>query len=221
VLVALGGFALLTTWLIGPILGLGATARSGDMPPVTRQTNKQGIPVRMLLFQGVVATLVSLAYVFMPSVNQAYWLLSAITVLLLCITYMLMFAAVIKLRITRPEVPRAFKIPGGMAGVWLVGGLGFFSAAFTFIVGLFPPSGMELFKPGSGMHEEVATFLSSAVSKKIAEVVAVDIVNALPTVVYVLIILLGTAVLALPPLVLLKFKKDSWKVSASTPDTPS
>jgi amino acid transporter len=211
VLLALGGFALLTTWLIGPILGLGVTARAGDLPPVTRKVNKHGIPVRMLLFQALLATVVSLVYVVFPSVNQAYWVLSAITVMLLSLTYMLVFAAVIKLRITQPDVPRAFKIPGGLPGVWIVAGLGFLSAAFTFVVGIFPPTNMGLFKLSKQFDPEVATFLSSAVSKKIAEVVAIDLGKTLPTLGYALVILLGTALLALPPLLFLKLRKPSWK----------
>jgi amino acid transporter len=214
ILISLGGFALLTTWLIGPILGLGVTAQSGDMPPITRKENKKGIPVFMLLLQGGITTLVSLVYVVSKSVNQAYWVLSSITVLLLCITYMLLFAAVIRLRITQPDVPRAFKIPGGMVGVWIVGGLGFLASLFTFIVGFFPPTGMELFKAPTQYSGEVATFLSSAVSKKLAETVSLDMLTALPTAVYLLVILAGTALLALPPLLFLKLKKPSWKEGA-------
>ncbi|MCL5432907.1 MAG: APC family permease [Patescibacteria group bacterium] len=137
-LLTVGGLALLINWLVGPVLGLGVTSAAGDMPPVTRRLNKQGVPTGMLLIQGFIATIVSLAYVFSSSVNQAYWILSALTVMLLCITYMLVFAAVIRLRITQPKTPRPFKIPGGMFGIWIVGGVGFLSTAFTFIVGCFP-----------------------------------------------------------------------------------
>jgi len=211
ILISLGGFALLTTWLIGPILGLSATARDGDMPPITRKANSKGIPVFMLIFQGVVTTVISLVYVISKSVNQAYWVLSAMTVMLLCITYMFVFAAVIRLRITQPDVSRAFRIPGGMIGVWIIGGLGFLSVLFTFFVGMFPPTGMELFKAPTQYSAEIATFLSSALSKKVAEVVAIDMVNAMPTVTYMLVILIGTALLSLPPLLFMTFKKASWK----------
>ncbi len=138
VLISLGGLALLTNWLVGPALGLGVTSAAGDMPPFTRKLNKEGIPTGMLIIQGVIATGISLLYVFSPSVNQAYWILSALTVMLLCITYMFIFAALIKLRISQPDTPRAFKIPGGLMGVWIVGGLGFFSSAFTFVIGCLP-----------------------------------------------------------------------------------
>ncbi|KFC07099.1 putative glutamate/gamma-aminobutyrate antiporter [Trabulsiella guamensis ATCC 49490] len=210
ILVALGGFALLTTWLIGPILGLNVTAHSGDMPPFTRKLNKRGVPVFMLVFQGIIATMLSLLYVVLPSVNQAYWILSAITVLLLSITYMLLFAAAIILRIRQPDVPRAFRIPGGMVGMWIVAGLGFLSTAFAFIVGLLPPAGMALFPPSAGFHSTVASFLSGFMHKKIVSEVTAEMVAALPTAAYIAIMLFGTAVLALPPLLILKFRKQSW-----------
>jgi amino acid transporter len=175
ILLTVGGMALLINWLIGPVLGLAVTSASGDMPPVTRRLNKQGVPTGMLLIQGFIATLVSLVYVFSPSVNQAYWILSALTVMLLCITYMLVFAAVIRLRISQPNTPRAFKIPGGMIGIWIIGGVGFFSSAFTFVVGCFPTT-----------------------------------VTQIPFLGYVAIMLIGTALLSLPPLIFIKMRKPSW-----------
>lgn len=178
VLLTLGGLALLTNWLVGPVLGLGATSASGLMPPFTRRLNKQGIPTGMLIIQGIIATAISLLYVFSPSVNQAYWILSALTVMLLCITYMFIFAAVIRLRLSQPNTPRPFKIPGGLLGVWLVGGVGFLASAFSFVIGCLPTTTTNI--PFAG---------------------------------YVAIMLIGTAFLALPPLVFMKFRKKSWVAS--------
>ena len=175
VLITLGGVVSLAAWLIGPAKGLGIVAEEGNMPPLFDRTNKYGAPVAVLVIQAIIGSLVSLLYVFLPSVNQAYWILSAMTVELLCIVYVLVFASVIKLRYSQPNTPRPFKIPGGMAGIWLVGGLGMFGTVFAFIVGLMPPS----------------YFTTSGL-------------------VYVGSVLLGTFLLAVPPLVFLKFKKASW-----------
>ena len=176
VLLSVGGLALLISWLVGPVLGLGVTSAAGDMPPVTRRLNKAGVPTGMLIIQGMIATGFSLLYVFAPSVNAAYWILSALTVLLLCITYMLVFAAVIRLRYIRPDVPRAYKIPGGVAGVWLVGGVGFLATAFAFIVGCLPTADIKMSTP-----------------------------------IYVLVMLGGTALLSIVPvLVILHYRKPSW-----------
>jgi amino acid transporter len=174
-LITVGGVVLLAAWLIGPAKGLGVVAEDGNMPPLFNRTNKHGSPVAILIIQAVIGSIISLLYVFLPSVNAAYWLLSAITTELLAIVYLLVFAALIRLRYSQPDTPRPFKIPGGMTGVWIVGGLGAFGVIFTFIVGLIPPS-----------------FFTSGP-------------------LYVGGVLLGTFILAVPPLVFLKFKKDSWK----------
>jgi amino acid transporter len=181
-LVALGGIALLQSWLAGPALGLGEVANRGLMPPFFRRMNKRGAPTGVLILQAVLGTFISMLYLFIPSVSAAYWILSAMTVLLLCIVYLFVFAALIRLRITQPEVPRAFKIPVGMPGVWLAGGLGFLACAFTFFVSLFPTGNSDV-----------------------------------PTVAYMLIMLAGTAVLALPPLVFIRLRKPGWL----PPDTAS
>ncbi|MFN8467810.1 MAG: APC family permease [Caldilineaceae bacterium] len=179
-LVALGGVALLASWLIGPALGLGEIAAHGNMPQFFGRLNKRGAPAGVLLLQAVIGTVVSMLYLFIPSISAAYWVLSALTVLLLCIVYLFVFAALIKLRYSQPDTPRAFKIPGGKAGAWIVGGVGFVACVFTFIVSLVPPGD-----------------------------------SGIPILGYALIMLAGTAVLALPPLVFLKLKKPSWMPAAT------
>jgi amino acid transporter len=176
-LITVGGVVLLAAWLIGPAKGLGVVADDGNMPPLFNRTNKHGAPVAILIIQAVIGSVISLLYVFLPSVNAAYWLLSAITTELLAIVYLLVFAALIGLRYSQPDAPRPFKIPGGMLGIWIVGGLGAFGVIFTFIVGLMPPS-----------------FYSNGP-------------------VYVAAVLIGTFLLAVPPLVFLKFRKPSWKIA--------
>lgn len=140
ILITIGGVVSLAAWLIGPAKGLGVVAEEGNMPPMFDRTNRYGAPVAVLVTQALIGSLISLLYVFLPSVNQAYWILSAMTVELLCIVYVLVFAALIRLRYTQPDRPRPFKIPGGMVGVWLVGGIGAAGVIFSFLVGLMPPS---------------------------------------------------------------------------------
>ncbi len=178
-LVALGGVALLASWLIGPALGLGVVANEGSMPPTFAHTNRRGAPTGVLVIQAILGTVISTAFLFIPSVSSAYWLLSALTVTLLCIAYVAMFASVIRLRYTQPDVHRAFRIPGGIVGVWIIGGVGLFACAFTFIVSLLPPTGENV-----GIAE------------------------------YAVFMLLGTAVLALPPVLFIRFRRASWTSQA-------
>ena len=95
-LITVGGIVLLAAWLIGPGKGLGVVADDGNMPPIFNKTNKHGAPVAILIIQAVIGSVISLLYVFLPSVNAAYWLLSAITTELLAIVYLLVFAALIQ-----------------------------------------------------------------------------------------------------------------------------
>jgi len=142
-LVTLGGLANLASWLIGPALGLGEVADRGNMPPFFARTNKNGAPTGVLILQAVIGTVVSMLYLFIPSISAAYWILSAMTVLLLCIVYLFVFASLIKLRYSQPDTHRAFKIPGGIAGIWMVGGIGFLACLVTFAVSLIPPGSFE------------------------------------------------------------------------------
>jgi amino acid transporter len=79
ILVTLGGVVLLAAWLIGPAKGLGIVALDGNMPPVFNRHNKYGSPVAILVTQALIGSAISLLYIFLPSVNQAYWIMSAMT----------------------------------------------------------------------------------------------------------------------------------------------
>ncbi len=143
ILIALGAFGSLSTWVIGPTKGLLAAARDGDLPPYFRAVNKEGMPKRLLMVQAIFVSLLSLVFVFMPTVSAAFWILSAIVAQLYLVMYILLFAAAIKLRYKRPKVERPYKIPGGKLGIWIVAGVGLVSSVFTMIIGFFPPSQIE------------------------------------------------------------------------------
>lgn len=143
ILIAAGAFGSLSTWVIGPTKGLLAAARSGDLPPSLREVNKNGVPTRLLIIQAIFVTFLSSIFVFMPTVSSAFWILSAIVAQLYLVMYILLFAAAIKLRYKRPKTERAYKIPGGKLGIWIVSGVGIISSAFAMIIGFFPPSQIE------------------------------------------------------------------------------
>jgi amino acid transporter len=76
-----------------------------------------------------------------------FFLVSAMTVALYLIAYMLMYAAAIRLRYTEPDIARPFKVPGGLAGIWLIAGLGFAGVLFSFLVSFFPPTQLPVGSP--------------------------------------------------------------------------
>ena len=110
VLVAAGGIAQISTWLVGPSKGLLATARDGSLPPVLEKVNKAHMPVSILVAQGLVSTVFVLLFLLVPNANSFYWILSALTAQITLIMYILMFASAIRLRYTDPG--RQTPLPG-------------------------------------------------------------------------------------------------------------
>jgi amino acid transporter len=140
ILLVLGGIAHLSPWILGPAKGLAAVARRGLLPPALGELSGNRIPVKGLVVQGAGGTLFCLLFLFLPNANATYGILTAITAQVIVIMYGLIFAAVIRLRYTQPGRDRAYRIPWGKPGVWLVGGGGIVACLFAFVCGFFPPA---------------------------------------------------------------------------------
>jgi glutamate:GABA antiporter len=140
VVVTLGGIAHLTPWVLGPAKGVAVVARDGLAPQRLGRTNRNDVPVALLMVQGAAGTVFSLLFVVVPSVSTSYWMLSAVTAQVIVAMYALVFAALVRLRYSRPDVPRPYRVPGGLPGVWVVGGVGLLGCVGSFVLGFVPPS---------------------------------------------------------------------------------
>jgi amino acid transporter len=143
-MLVMGGLGGVSNWIIAPTKGLMVAAQDGNMPVIFQRANQQGAPVVMLITQAIIVTLLSTLFLFMPSVNGSYWLLTALAAQLYMLMYLLMFAAAIKLRFRKPEHPRGFRIPGGVPGLVFVAGVGIVGALTTLIVSFMPPDGINV-----------------------------------------------------------------------------
>ena len=145
--VAFGAVAGVMAWIAGPSKGLLATAKDGALPPFLQHTNKNGIQTHILIVQGLIVTGLSMLYLVMKHVSTAFFLLTAMTVTLYLVMYILLFGTAIKLRYSQPHVERAYKVPGGNMGIWLVAGIGLLSVLFAIVVGFFPPAQLPISNP--------------------------------------------------------------------------
>lgn len=140
ILIVLGALGAVSAWVIGPVKGMMVAAKDGSAPAFLAKQNRHGVPHRLLLLQGAIFTLLSSFFIFMPSINSAFTLLSAITSQVALIVYWLVFAAAVKLRYTQPNVERKYKIPGGNFGIGLAAFSGILVSLVVFILGFLPPS---------------------------------------------------------------------------------
>ena len=131
----------------GPGRGHAPGRRRRPPHPWWGRTNRRGAPTMVLLLQATLGSVLSLALIFVNNINTYYWMLTALVAQTFLIMYFLMYIAVIRLRITQPEAPRPFKIPGGKIGLALIVGAGIIGAAFTFFLGFIPAT--HLSTPGT------------------------------------------------------------------------
>lgn len=98
-------------------------------------------PYISILVQAGVSGAILLASQINETARGAYQFLIDAAIILYFIPFLYMFAAVIRLarRKDRAENPHAVLIPGGKAGLWLSGGLGFLVVLVGIFVSLVPP----------------------------------------------------------------------------------
>lgn len=144
VMLVLGGIGSVSNWIIAPTKGLLVAAQDGNLPPIFQRVNQQDAPQLMLIGQAIIVTVLSALFLFMPSVNGSYWLLTALAAQLYMLMYFLMFIAAIKLRLKAPNHPRAFSIPGGLWGMCIVAGMGLVGVMTTLAVSFMPPDGINV-----------------------------------------------------------------------------
>jgi amino acid transporter len=98
-------------------------------------------PYVSILVQAIISGAVLLLSQINESTRGAYQSLVDVAIILYFIPFLYMFAAVIKLatRKDRCENPHAVLVPGGILGVWICGGLGFFVVLVGIFVSLVPP----------------------------------------------------------------------------------
>jgi amino acid transporter len=165
-------------WLAGPSKGLLKIGREhGYLPPYFQHLNEEGIQTHILVAQGVVTTIIGLAYALIPSVSSAYWIFSVMTTQVYLIMYVLMFVAAVRLRRDQPDHPRGFRAPALKVWAWI----GSIASIAAILIGFVPPAQFGHTSP----------------------------------VVYGLLVLGGGLLIGvLPPVLLYRFRKPSWKLGS-------
>lgn len=144
ILLVIGALAEINSWMISPVKGLHATAAHGNLPPFLQYTNSKGTPTHLLLFQAIIVTITSFVFHFMPTVSSSFWILTVLSAQSYLIMYIFMFISAIRLRYTKPHVPRVYKIPYPHKGIWAASILGIIGSCFAICIGFIPPKTLDI-----------------------------------------------------------------------------
>ncbi len=83
----------MTTWMMGPAMGLSVAVQQCDLPPIISHKNRHQVPDKILIIQSVCGSTFSMHLLLVPSINAYYWLHSVLTMQILSIAYLMLFAS--------------------------------------------------------------------------------------------------------------------------------
>jgi len=137
-----------TSWLIGADRAQAAAGFDGAGPRVLGYFSRRlGTPVVVNVLSGIMASVLFVMVLTITHGNtyKYFSVVLGLVISLTVISYILIFPTLIKLRYSHPHVHRPFRVPGGSAGVWIVGGLTTFWAVFASVVVVWPGLGVNWF----------------------------------------------------------------------------
>jgi len=147
-LLALGSIAGNNSWFGGAARVPFAAGVHKVLPPAfARLHPRHHTPVTAIVVQGVVATAIFLASVFVTvtgvstTIQEAYDIMVNLTILVYFVPYLYLFPAMIRLRrlAGNTDEPTVMRVPGGAAGLWFVGTAGFLATATSVALVFVPP----------------------------------------------------------------------------------
>ncbi len=144
VLIIVGSLGGASAWILGPARGLLVATEDNKLPAFMSIKNSKDMPGGILILQGIIVTVLCGVFFIMPNVNSSYWILSNLTAQLALLFYILMFAAAIRLRYKHAHVKRAYYIPGGKIGLWVICGVGILTCASAIMLGFLPPTQVKI-----------------------------------------------------------------------------
>lgn len=143
-LLAFGAFGEVAAWVSGPIKGLQTTAEDGLLSKKFKKLNKNGISVSLVVTQGIIVSIWAALLTFGGSGGNISFLLAmALTVVSYLTMYILLYFTYFKLKSKYSDVPRAYLVPGGKFGRFIIPFLGLLMSVGAFIVAFFPPDSIK------------------------------------------------------------------------------
>jgi len=145
IMIAAGAIGEISTWTLGPVRGIHASAKNGELPPFFQKVNDNGIPTHLLIVQASFISLVGGGLLFMPNLNTSFWMSNVLAVLIYIVMYSLMLLAGIRLRYKKADAARKYRIPGRKnLGMWAAVLTGLATLTFCFLISFLPPDQLKI-----------------------------------------------------------------------------
>jgi amino acid transporter len=147
-LLALGSLAGNNSWFGGAArIPFAAGVHQALPPSFARLHPRHQTPVNAIVVQGVAATVIFLASVFVSitggptTIQEAYDILVNLTILVYFVPYLYLFPSLVRLRHMAGDDrdPAVIRVPGGAAGLWFVAIAGFSATAISVALVFIPP----------------------------------------------------------------------------------
>lgn len=113
------------TWSLGANETLMGAEMDKRSKLLGHRHKKFGTPDNLYYILGIVSTLlIVLNYALSGDANEIFWTIFSFSTLIFFLSYLFMFPAAVKLRLSDPETERPYRIPGGKFGITLCAVLG-------------------------------------------------------------------------------------------------
>ena len=101
------------SWSFGVNSVAAYAADNGDLPAYFgRRSGKNNMPTGAAVMNGLLASVIVIIGALLPE-SDLFWSFFALNLVMLLVSYVIMFPAFLKLRKIDGDAPRPFKVPGG------------------------------------------------------------------------------------------------------------
>jgi amino acid transporter len=180
-----------TTWIMGADRAEAVTSADGGGPRgLGRFSARFGTPLGMNLLSGVVATVLMVAAFQITGADSSRYFAAVLglTISTTTISYLFIFPALIKLRYSRPDVERPYRVPGGMAGAWICSVVPTFWALVATVFLIWPGLGVNWFGAGGNPNDSLAAlnFSHQRLQYELSQIVPLAVIVLIGVVFYLL-----------------------------------
>ena len=138
----IGTFAAINSWLISPAKGIFAATEHFAFPAWMTHSNKNHVPINILMLQGVIASFLLIVLKVSSSIETSYWILSMLTTQYAIILYIPIIGAFGLLKRTQPCQYRPFKLGKTMS--ILCGSSTMIISILVLVMTFVPPARIEI-----------------------------------------------------------------------------